>query len=116
VGGRRVSEVSSPSHKVFLFDSAQWSGARPTYWAFEHARPPMLFADGSAHARATRRANDGFTPLNPTAPFALQAPYQPAPWEPPTSTPVTHVRGKFYFTRSGLRGRDYDALEVPVTP
>jgi hypothetical protein len=114
IGGRRVSEVTFPSQKVFLFDVAQWSG-RPIQWSHDHARPPQLFVDGSVRALATRRANTGFRPDSPTSPFGSVGTYTPAPWEAP-GLGNQSLFGRYYFTRSGLRGRDYDGPEVPVTP
>lgn len=116
-GRRTLSEVTYPSHKVHMFDSAQWYGRRtPIYWAYDYARVPALLVDGSAGVRVTGTANAGFQPSNPTSPFPTAITYQPQAWEPPADSGVASCKGRFLYTRSGLRGRDFDGPEVPWTP
>ena len=115
LGERRWVEVTHPSQKVFMFDSAQWTGARaPVWWGYRSARVPQLMADGSVHSRATARANGGFHPGQPSNPFATIINYSPYLWDPPSTG--ESAWGRFYWTRNGIRGRDYDGPEVPATP
>ncbi len=117
IGRRTLSEVRYPSHKVHMFDSAQWQGARsPIYWGYDFARVPMVFVDGSAHVRASRQSNPGFNPSTPTSLFPLVTTYAPQAWEPPVINNLTNLTGRYYWTRNGLGGRDYDGLEVPAVP
>ncbi len=115
-GTRRTTEILHPSRKVFLFDQAQWTGARvPIFWAYEFARPAKLMNDGSANARATSQANRGFQPHVPTSPFPTLFAYEPTAVEPPSLNSLS-LQGHYMYTRNGLGGRDYDGLEVPIVP
>jgi hypothetical protein len=115
LGERRWAEVTYPSQKVFMFDSAQWTGARaPVWWGYLHARVPQLMADGSVQVRASGRSNVGFQPDLPASPFSTLINYSPSVWEPPLLGVV--IKGRVYWTRNGIRGRDYDGPEVPATP
>jgi len=112
MGGRRVTEVQFPANKVFLYDTAQWQGAKAAvYFMYDHARVPVLMMDGAAGTRVTGHANAGFNPSSPASAFGVQTNYQPMGWEPPV-VGGTVVRARYRFTRWGLRGRDFDGQEV----
>ncbi len=86
-GGRLLSQVNFPSQKVFVFDSAQWQGAKqPVYFGYSFARVPMLLVDGSACVRVTSQANPGFQPSNPRSIFPSTFVFAPVPWGPPAIT------------------------------
>lgn len=119
-GMRHESEVSFPANKVFLYDSVQRDlGRRVVFFAFPEARVPALMHDGSAGLRSTSAANRGFQPNNPQSPLPSQFQYAPnSSWEPPApnGSPNALVNGYYRWTRSGLKGADWDRSEVQWHP
>jgi hypothetical protein len=110
---RPLTQVQFPSHKVLLSDSAQWQGGRrDLYFLSNDARVPLVMVDGSARVRTAGDANPGFNPDSPTSPFYTVVHYERRDWEPFADTPVGGIRGRWRFTRWGLRGRDFDGQEV----
>jgi len=128
-GNRKLSDVASPSSKVYLYDTmgrhfgkftyAQWQG-------MASSRQPLAFFDSSVVVRANydaepnlsstppRTGNRGCDPNAPTAP-APQITYVPAAIEPPAPTPAALGYPYFTFTRGGLRGIDFGGSEVRTT-
>ncbi len=111
-GGRRVTEVSSPSAKVHMAESASFfSGPRVTYYLLPQARVPVLMADGAASARTSGDANDSFVPNNPDSPSTSTTDYHPNPvYDPPTiggGDRDFSVETHYKWTRRGLRGIDF---------
>ncbi len=116
--GRRLSEIAHPGQKVMMHDVHQRHfGPREAYFAYPEARVPVLMADGSALVRRTGDANIGFTPNLPTLLTPLRCTYEPTGWEPRALSGGSgdFVFSYYRFTRSGLRGRDFNAPEVPWT-
>lgn len=120
LGGRRLSEIAFPSQKVMLYEDHQRHfGPRFVYFMYTEARVPLLLSDGSAALRRTADANRGFHPSNPTSlTMPTRVTYQPAIWEAPPLNGASEelVTAHYRFTRSGLRGRDFDGPEVPWVP
>jgi hypothetical protein len=116
LGGRRVSDVLLPAHKVQMFDRAQWrAGTYDVSYIYAHARIATLLADASAAARPVAQANPGWDPGNVSYPFPLSLSYRADPLKPPVITPSgldpygTQVfQCRYAWTRGGLQGRDFD--------
>lgn len=107
VRNRRFSEVVFPGSKAHMFDTFDRHTERDERLFFEETgRQPVLFFDASVSVRATRDANRGFRPLDPTS---------PEPTEIVETTPgVGEQRffGYYRWTRGGLRGIDFGGKEV----
>ena len=117
LGGRLLTDVRHPANKVLMYEQSQWQGARrDVYFMADHARVGVVMADGSTAVRPTVQANRGFQPAAPTNASPTFVTYSPAPWEPTVPTSGTGVPAYYRFTRSGLRGRDFDGQEVPWQP
>lgn len=118
---RRIDEVSYPAQKVFLYDSiARHMPERWYFYAWTQSRQPLLFFDLSVREKSTGNGNRGFNPSTPTSNtytvLRYEPPLNPNNWEAPTLTGQQsdlHQGAYFRFTRSGLRGRDFDGPEVP---
>ncbi len=111
LGRRRFHEVAFPSQKVQMHDQGDRHFAkRAVYFAYPEARQPLLFFDQSVRIRQTQDANRGFNPGTPTGNFPTSLAYTPESWDPPVRPGVTP--GYFRWTRSGLRGVDFDGGEV----
>lgn len=118
---RRISEVRYPANKVFMYDSlARHMPERWYFYAYTESRQPLLFFDLSVREKRTGSGNRGFSPTSPTSPSTTAITYQPGlppnNWEAPTIAGGTadFFQAAYYrFTRSGLRGRDFDGPEVP---
>jgi prepilin-type N-terminal cleavage/methylation domain-containing protein len=111
LGRRKFHEVMFPSQKVQMHDQGDRHFAkRAVYFAFPEARQPLLFFDQSVRIRQTQDANRGFNPATPTGNFPTQISYTPESWDPPVRPGVTF--GYYRWTRSGLRGVDFDGGEV----
>jgi prepilin-type N-terminal cleavage/methylation domain-containing protein len=123
LGKRRIIDVSFPSQKVHLYDSAaRHFGKRWWFYAHAPAREPLLFFDNSVRIKMTGPvntpddANDGGTPSNPVnGPFVTFT-YAPEQWEAPllngTYTGSDNAVGFYRWTRSGLKGVDFNGREV----
>ncbi len=119
LGPRHRSDIRFSSRKALIWDSHQRHyGARAAYFAYPEARIPMLLADGSATVRTTSSANEGFKPFSPTDAAPTLIRYFPAAWEPPSLNTIQGdiLIARYAYTRSGLRGRDFGAPEVPWQP
>jgi len=120
LGRRMLSEVSFPSQKAMLFEQyARFFGPRELYFGYSEARVPVLTADGGAAVRSTSQTNRGFQPNSPQSAASTRINYTPdLAWEPPTASGASseYVNGGMAWTRSGLRGRDFDGPEVPWVP
>lgn len=116
LGRRRSAEVVFPDKKAMVFESnpAASNGHR-TFYAYEHALTPILFSDGSASARSTANANRGFRPNAPTSLATTTIAYTPDIWEPATLSGRSsdNLSGRIRWTRSGLRGRDFNGPDIP---
>jgi prepilin-type N-terminal cleavage/methylation domain-containing protein len=113
LGPRRLTDVSFPSQKVWVFDLwDRHNYKRPIWHAYDMARQPLLMFDGSVQNRRTDEANRGWTPPNggPT-----RYTYWPRiPGEPPTLSGNASdlVWGYYRWTRGGLKGVDFGGGEV----
>jgi len=120
LGRRLLSEVRLPSNKAMVYERYQeFFGSREAFFLYPEARVPVLTADGSAAVRCTSQTNVGFQPNTPQSPLPSRFAYAPDPaWEAPTLSGATQdfVNGGMRWTRSGLRGRDFDGPEVPWVP
>jgi hypothetical protein len=110
LGNRRLHEIAFPSQKVLVFETIQrLLGSRELFFAYDEARVPCLYGDGSVCVRASSRVNPGFQPNAPFNLLPTRIRYEPEiAWEPPTvsGNPADLVNGHQRWTRSGLRGRD----------
>ena len=114
-GRRRIDEVSFPGQKVAVADEQSRHFGRDIYYAYEQARQPLLFWDGSVSVRVTGDANPGWDPANPHDQRTTEAfAYRPdLGFESPTlsGAPLEMVKGWYKWTRGGLQGVDYKATE-----
>lgn len=133
LGRRRLSQVTFPSVKVFMYDSvSRHFGKVPLYFTYPEARIPLTFFDASVRNLETGPiknvtitppqigpgANNGFNPLVPNNMTSYSTvSYQPAVdelWEPRLRGRGTSFDAPAYyrFTRGGLQGVDYGAKEL----
>ena len=111
-GGRRVSEVLMPGHKVQMAETASYFfGPRPVYYLMPQARVPVLMVDGSAAPRTSADANSSFRPNSPNSQGTSVTDYTPNPlYDPPTLSGGEfddNVETHYKWTRRGLRGVDF---------
>ncbi|MFZ4573267.1 MAG: type II secretion system protein [Phycisphaerales bacterium] len=113
-GRRKLTDVAFPSSKVHLYETfARHFGKTPMFYAFEQARGPLLFFDGSASVRTTADTGRGVDPLAPSRAFAFSFAFTPGAWEAPVVGygADTNVYGHFRWTRGGLKGVDVGGPE-----
>ncbi len=111
----RMDMVRAPSNKVFMFDLFdRHSCKRRIFHAYEVAKQPLVFFDGSVNSKKTGDANKGWDPGQPNTNFSTAYYYTPTAGEPRTLSGNTSdvVRGYFRWTRKGLGGIDYGGGEV----
>ena len=120
IGNRRISEVSFPGQKVYMFSFWDFFSkpGQPIFYAFPEARSTIVMFDGSVSARATGEANRGINPRSPQgsggqdANFVYKWTVLPDP-QPPTGVSGENdateplVNGYYRWTAGGLRGIDY---------
>lgn len=119
LGGRPLSEVAFPHHKVVVGDTrARHFGECAPYAVQDEARLPLLFGDGAVAVRAASEANPGWNPNAPGSAAPTAFGWQPDPGDPCYTTPqITIPAGRFRWTRgtatlNGLAGRDFDGPET----
>ena len=113
-GGRRMSRVKYPSQKAMIWEStARHSGPRDIWHAYDEARTPIVFVDGSVSVRATADANEGWHPMLQKSWIQMSYFYRPDNWEAPTLSGEFQdfVVGHYRWTRNGLAGRDFGGPE-----
>lgn len=115
---RKLDLVTFPSQKVLMFDLFdRHYYKRPIFHAYQIARQPLAFFDGSVVTRKTKDANQGWNPSLPTGGPTL---YQykviqqndPLPLFNATATGIDTVTGYFRWTRQGLKGVDFGGSEI----
>jgi prepilin-type N-terminal cleavage/methylation domain-containing protein len=115
LGQRKFADVLFPSQKVYIFDLFDRHYYRRTIWhSYAQAKQPLLFFDGSVTARKTEDSNRGWNPTAPNSPAPTSYLYYPAPHEPRTlsGAPSEQVFGHYRWTRSGIRGVDFNGTEA----
>lgn len=114
-GTRRLSEVVFPAQKAMIFDRYQRHyGSRVAFFGYPEAKIPIMAADGAAQVRTTEQTNRGFNPQNPTLQTPAAYTYSPVNFEPQALPGVgSTVYGQYRWTRSGLRGIDFEGTEIP---
>jgi hypothetical protein len=113
-GRRKLTDVQYPALKVHLYETfARHFGRTPYYYAFEQARNPLLFFDGSVVNRVTRDAGRGVDPIRPGRVFPITFEFVPGDWEGPVvgAGASTVVYGYYRWTRGGLKGVDFGGPE-----
>ena len=126
LGKRRMTEVAFSSQKVAYFALFDYHRKdEPRYYAYDDARQPLLFFDGSCRVYSTSQTNQGFQPNNPRNSSPLRIFYRPnnttdfatesPDFEPPTRSGAGQdiITGGYYrWTRGGLKGIDVGGFEV----
>lgn len=117
---RRHDQVAFPSQKVVWFDLFdRHSFKRPIYYAYNIAKQPLAFFDGSVQVKPIREANKGWSHqagqqniLTMTANVEYRAlnPSDPAPLY--STAAANTAPGYFRWTRKGIRGVDFGGKEV----
>jgi prepilin-type N-terminal cleavage/methylation domain-containing protein len=122
LGNRLLTEVASPSQKVFQSDMVQRHFGRyqPT-WILAMHRQPHLFFDGSVVVRSNLDANKGWIRTS-GASTALAAQHSPNGWlyyrpqrfepRPMSGTNQDLGWGYYRYTAGGLRGYDFGGREL----
>lgn len=117
LGNRKLADIQFPSQKVLMYEAfGRHSQKRELFYAYPDAKVELLMADGSVAFRMSRDSNPGFYPnggarLRPVG----RVTYAPREWEPLPRNPGTTNPGLFVyyaFTRSGLKGVDFNGSEV----
>jgi hypothetical protein len=117
LGGRTVTDVTFPSNKAHLSETASWfCGPQPAWYLETEARVPVLTVDGSVAVRRTADANAAWNPDDPSRDDYIIR-YNPPSrnwWEPRPldSRGYSDVSGKYRWTRHGLAGVDFDGERV----
>ncbi len=113
LGRRRLNEVAFPAQKVSRFDSRARHNGPERYYAHANTRQPYAFFDGHVSVVRSDDLNPGFRPNFPRSPAPTTFNYDPAAWEPPTTTgrPREQLAGLARWTRGGLRGIDLGGNE-----
>jgi prepilin-type N-terminal cleavage/methylation domain-containing protein len=114
LGNRRITDVSFPAQKVWIFDLYDRHYYKRWIWhAYPVARQPLLLFDNSVAVRYTGDANQGWHPSTPLGGPTVYG-YTPTAFEPaPLNGGTTEsVIGYYRWTRGGLRGVDYAGGEV----
>ncbi|MFG0282878.1 MAG: type II secretion system protein [Phycisphaerales bacterium JB039] len=117
LGGRGAWDIQFPAAKVGVFSfHDRHSGRQDIYHAYEIARAPAMFWDGSVRAELTADCNPGFQPNSPTSRTPTKYEYigpESYSFEPPTlSGGKDLVDGRYRWTRGGLRGVDFGMSEI----
>ena len=104
VVSRKLSQVSFPSSKAYMFDTfARHDSDRDDRLFFEPGTSqPILFFDGSVNRRETDDANQGFRPKFPKNPGPTLLQTNDGEFFPAV----------FRYTRGGLRGIDFGGKEI----
>ena len=117
---RRLDQVAFPSQKVAWFDLFdRHSYKRPIYYAYNIARQPLAFFDGSVRVGATKDANKGWShqagqqnnlSLTARVEYRTISPTDPPPLY---SSATANIADGFYrWTRKGIKGIDFGGAEV----
>jgi hypothetical protein len=113
-GAETLAGVPFPSNKVHVHDSHARHFGQVKYCVVNGAQSPMLFVDGAVRVVNASESNPGWQPNSPTSALPSGFNYEPAAWEPPTSTgfPSEPVIGRFRWTRGFEDGRDVKGPEA----
>ncbi|MEM0982562.1 MAG: prepilin-type N-terminal cleavage/methylation domain-containing protein [Planctomycetota bacterium] len=120
---RRFAEVASPSDKVHYFEEYDWAKANPLFYAYPEAACNQLFFDSSVRALPTAESNPGWDPggrqgLGLPFSFTYQSldpnffPYAEGDFVASQNRGRQNLFGRYRYTRSGLKGIDYNGAEV----
>jgi prepilin-type N-terminal cleavage/methylation domain-containing protein len=117
LGKRKFSEVAFPSAKVAWFDFFDRHSSKFEYYhANDNAASPTAMFDGSVFARNNNDINNGFNPSTPTTKAYTIYNYDPSilGFEAPTASGarIDRVKGKYRWTRGGIRGVDFGSNEI----
>ncbi len=118
IGDVKYTTVQFPANKVLMQDShGRHSGRQQLYYAYEDAKQPLLFADGSVRTLVTGDGDCGWDPHRQFGRTQFDCErsrgvtlflYSPQSWEPRSKTgEPDRVIGHYRWTRGGLRGGDY---------
>jgi prepilin-type N-terminal cleavage/methylation domain-containing protein len=113
LGRRKLEDVAYPSKKVLLYEVYQRFNGPEQYFGFEDSQVPVLFYDGHSENAATKDANYGFQPNQPS--FGANDPespsftyfYSPIRWWDPVGAERQSVPVYYDQTRWGLQGVDF---------
>ncbi len=122
LGGARLSDVSFPTQKVYMYDEVDRHFARQDrYFAFPDSRVLLAMFDGSVTAERTDRTNPGWQPNNPRSPVPSRLNYVASmepqrPWRPQVAQHEmgigSNLPAHYRWTRGGLKGVDVGGREI----
>lgn len=118
LGRRKMSHVSFPGQKVFLFEfHDRHTNKQGIFYAYDIAQSSQLLFDGSVDSRKTADANKGFRPNFAHLPGSSTFYYKPVEltFEPPPlydQTQGDFLKGFYRWTRGGLQGVDYGGSDI----
>lgn len=110
LGGRKFTEVTHPSAKVFMYEEFDrfTDSKNPLYASAPNARINLAFFDGSVRQEVVSDANSAQDPSNPSR--IWQQPYLPLDTFPKPIgglEDTTPLDLRFRWTKDGLAGIDY---------
>jgi len=106
--GRRITQVRSPSLKVYFFEEFDYEQEGSPYFAYDHARPEKLMFDGSVNNWPSGDAGDSYSPTDPKA--VWKQAYIPLDTFPEPLGGLgddTPLNMRYRWTKGGLGGVDY---------
>jgi prepilin-type N-terminal cleavage/methylation domain-containing protein len=123
VGRRRITEVSFPSSKAHIYETAsRHANKQPDFFMMKSGTINSLMFDSSVQYIRVDRMNRGFNPANPAAtPLnpndnngVTRVTYVPDTWEPKIRGGAASIilDGVCRWTRAGLQGTDLGGSEV----
>ncbi len=118
VSGTKLSSVSAPSSKAYMYEGWQWHGGKRTaFYGTPWAKVEMVMFDGSVgYYTNSTGVNQGWNPNSPGTTAITTFSYTPATYDPPVSNTSGQTFdsciGYAQYTRGGLGGIDVGGTEV----
>jgi prepilin-type N-terminal cleavage/methylation domain len=113
LGRRKQGDVAFPAGKVQMFEEFdRFTDSAGIWYAYNAAKPNLLFFDGSVRSESSAQSNPGWNPRDPSILFKQRyAPIDTFPewYKQPESARMTP---KFRWTREGLQGIDFGGSDV----
>ena len=123
LGGTRLADAGFPSQKVQLYDEQARHFGETRYYAYNDAKAPLLFFDGSVRVFGTDETNPGWNPNVPGSPLDTTVLYTPRVWETPVRGGANQAPPPlgseplptwYRWTRGGMKGIDVAGDPIPA--
>jgi prepilin-type N-terminal cleavage/methylation domain-containing protein len=115
-GNRKLSNVSSPSNKVHMYDTFGRTCTKESamnYVELATCQQPYAFFDASVRQSDNASGNVG---ANPNSGAAVSNAYAPSAIEPPAIAGMPTGAGRVVWTKGGLYGNDFGGTNVRQGP